>query len=124
MSTTTTTYQFILVERREAVTVLTVNRPDKLNAINRSTLEEIADAVRAFAADDAQGALIVTGSGPKAFIAGADIGELQPLLPAAAENISRFGQSVGAGRRWQWPSWPADCSAHRPSSVLPRCRRR
>jgi enoyl-CoA hydratase len=94
MSTTTTTYQFILVEQRGAVTVVTVNRPDKLNAINRATLEEIADAVRAFTADDAQGALILTGSGPKAFVAGADIGELQPLQPGAAEDISRFGQSV------------------------------
>lgn len=94
MDTTITSYRFILVERRGAVTVLTVNRPEKLNAIDRATLEEIADAVRSFTADDAQGALILTGSGPKAFIAGADIGELQPLGPSAAEDISRFGQSV------------------------------
>ena len=94
MDTTITSYQFILVERRGAVTVLTVNRPEKLNAINRATLEEIGDAVRAFTADDAQGALIITGSGSKAFIAGADIGELQPLGPSAAEDISRFGQLI------------------------------
>jgi enoyl-CoA hydratase len=87
-------YQFILVEQRGAVSVITVNRPDKLNAINRATLEEIGRAVGAFVADDSQGALIVTGSGQKAFIAGADIGELQPLGPSAAEDISRFGQAV------------------------------
>jgi enoyl-CoA hydratase len=94
MSTTTTNFQYILVERRGAVTVLTVNRPDKLNAIHRASIEEIGTAVRTFVADDSQGALIVTGSGPKAFIAGADIAELQPLGPAAAEEISRFGQEV------------------------------
>jgi enoyl-CoA hydratase len=94
MSATTTSYRFILVERRGALTVLTVNRPDKLNAINRATLEEIGHAVGAFTADDAQGALILTGSGPKAFVAGADIAELQPLGSLAAEDISRFGQSV------------------------------
>ena len=87
-------HQYIAVERRAAVTILTVNRPDKLNAIHRATLEEIGEAARAFIADPTQGALIITGSGPKAFIAGADIGELQPLGPSAAEEISRFGQSV------------------------------
>ncbi len=89
-----TSFRFLLVERRGAVTVLTVNRPDKLNAIDRAVLEEISVAVREFAADVTQGVLIVTGAGPKAFIAGADIGELQPLGPVAAEDISRFGQSV------------------------------
>ena len=96
MSATSTspTYQFIQIERRDAVTVLFVNRPSVMNAIDRATLGEIADAVRAFVADPAQGALIVTGRGEKAFIAGADINELAPLGPAAAEDISRYGQAV------------------------------
>jgi enoyl-CoA hydratase len=94
MSTGTLAFKNLLLETRGAVTVLTVNRPEKLNAINRETLAEIAEAVRAFAADAAQGALILTGAGPKAFIAGADIAELQPLGPSAAEDISRFGQGV------------------------------
>lgn len=94
MSTSTSTYQNLLVEQRGRLTLLTVNRPDKMNAINRETLAEIAAAAKAFVADDSQGALIVTGSGTKAFISGADIGELQPLGPAAAEDISRFGQGV------------------------------
>jgi enoyl-CoA hydratase len=96
MSTTTSAYQYILIEQRGAVTILTVNRPDKMNAIHRASLEEIATAVRAFVADPAQGVLIVTGAGAKAFIAGADIGELQPLGPGDAEAISRFGQRVVA----------------------------
>lgn len=84
----------IRIERRGRVTLLIVDRPDKLNAIDRHTLGEIAEAARAFIADPDQGALIVTGGGTKAFISGADIGELQPLGPAAAEEISRFGQGV------------------------------
>ncbi len=87
-------YQNILIERRDAVTILFVNRPQVMNAINRDTLAEIGEATRAFIADPAQGALIVTGSGEKAFISGADINELAPLGPAAAEEISRFGQTV------------------------------
>ncbi len=95
MSTSTLpTYKNLLIERRDAVTILFVNRPQVLNAINRETLAEIGDATRAFLADATQGALVVTGSGEKAFISGADINELAPLGPAAAEEISRFGQAV------------------------------
>ncbi len=84
----------IRLERRGRVSLLFIDRPDKLNAIDRHTLGEIGEAARAFVADPEQGVLIVTGSGNKAFISGADIGELQPLGPAAAEEISRFGQGV------------------------------
>ena len=95
MSTSTLpTYQNLRIERRDAVTVLFVNRPQVMNAINRATLAEIADATRAFIADPAQGALVITGNGEKAFISGADINELAVLGPAAAEEISRFGQGV------------------------------
>jgi enoyl-CoA hydratase len=95
MSTSTLpTYKNLRLERRDAVTILFIDRPQVLNAINRETLGEIGDATRVFLADPAQGALIVTGSGEKAFISGADINELAPLGPAAAEDISRFGQAV------------------------------
>jgi len=95
MSTSTLpAYKNLRLERREQVTVLFVNRLHVLNAINRETLAEIEHAARAFTADDAQGALVVTGQGEKAFISGADINELAPLGPAAAEDISRFGQRV------------------------------
>ena len=95
MSTSTLpTYPNLRLERREQVTVLFVNRPQVLNAINRETLGEIGDAARAFVADAEQRALVVTGQGEKAFISGADINELAPLGPTAAEEISRFGQGV------------------------------
>jgi enoyl-CoA hydratase len=76
------------------VAVLVVNRPDKLNALNRETLEEIKSAVGAFRADPAQHALIVTGSGEKSFVAGADIAELVALDARGAEQVSRHGQGV------------------------------
>lgn len=95
MSTSTLpAYKNLRLERRDAVTILFVDRPQVLNAINRETLGEIAEATRAFVADSTQGALIVTGAGEKAFISGADINELSTLGPAAAEDISRFGQAV------------------------------
>jgi enoyl-CoA hydratase len=94
MTTATATYRNLRLETRGAVTVLFVHRPDVLNALNRETLGEIEDAVQRFIADPAQGALIVTGSGEKSFISGADINELAVLDPRGAEEISRFGQRV------------------------------
>ncbi len=87
-------YQNLLIERRGAVTVMMVHRPEVLNALNRETLAEIEHSARAFRGDPAQGALIVTGSGEKSFISGADIQELAVLDPRGAEAISRFGQGV------------------------------
>ena len=93
-TTTTSTWRNLSIERRGPVTVLFVNRPDVLNALNRETLAEIESCVRAFETDAEQGALIVTGAGEKSFISGADINELAVLGPRDAEAISRFGQRV------------------------------
>jgi enoyl-CoA hydratase len=87
-------YQNLVLERREAITVLAVHRPDVLNALNRATLAEIEQVTRAFLSDPDQGALIVTGGGEKSFISGADIQELAVLDPRGAEEISRLGQAV------------------------------
>ena len=95
MSTATApSYRNLQIERRDAVTILTVHRPDVLNALNRETLGEIEDCARRFRDDAEQGALIVTGAGEKSFISGADINELAVLDPRGAEDISRFGQRV------------------------------
>jgi len=88
------TLQHVLIERRDAVTVLSVHRPEVLNALNRATLGEIESCVADFIGDETQGALIVTGSGEKSFISGADIQELAVLDPRGAQAISRFGQRV------------------------------
>ena len=71
-------YSTILVEQRGAVTLVTLNRPDALNALNSQVLEELIDAFTAYDRDDSQRCLVLTGSGEKAFAAGADIKEMQP----------------------------------------------
>ncbi|MEM8697184.1 MAG: enoyl-CoA hydratase-related protein [Pseudomonadota bacterium] len=69
-------YETILVEQRGAVTLITLNRPKALNALNSHVLEELIDAFAAFEADDGQRCAVLTGSGDKAFAAGADIKEM------------------------------------------------
>lgn len=65
----------ILVERRERVGLITLNRPKQLNALNRQLAEEVLDALQEFDADDRVGAMVIAGS-PRAFAAGADIAEM------------------------------------------------
>ena len=69
------TYETLLVERRERVAIITINRPDKRNALNIKTREEGAAAFEELRADDSVRVVIITGAGDKAFIAGADIAE-------------------------------------------------
>ena len=68
-------YEFILVEKEEGVAILTMNRPEKLNAMNRQLNRELQDAVRAMNADDEIGCIVITGAGERAFSAGGDIHE-------------------------------------------------
>lgn len=76
------TYETILVEHRNAVTLITLNRPQALNALNSQVLEELIVAFAAFEADASQRCAVLTGSGEKAFAAGADIKEMSEK-PAA-----------------------------------------
>jgi enoyl-CoA hydratase len=68
-------YQHILVDAEDGVGVVTLNRPDKLNAMNRLLSSELHDAVKQMDADDAIGCIVITGAGDKAFSAGGDIHE-------------------------------------------------
>ena len=70
------TYETILTEKRDAVTVITLNQPKSLNALNSTVLGELIDAFAAFEADETQGCAVLTGAGDKAFAAGADIKEM------------------------------------------------
>lgn len=69
-------YETILVEQKGAVTLITLNRPQALNALNGKVLAEMVDALAAYEADPGQRCAVVTGSGDKAFAAGADIKEM------------------------------------------------
>src|SRR5919205_4270694 len=87
-------YENILVEREGPVAVLTVNRPKSLNALNSATLRELTQAIRESV--DSCRALILTGSGDKAFVAGADIAEMAPMTPWQAREFSELGHVLTA----------------------------
>jgi enoyl-CoA hydratase len=84
----------LLVERDGGVATITVNRPKVLNALNTQTLDELRRAVLALKRDDAVRAVIVTGSGDKSFIAGADINELAVQTPVGGRDHAMRGQHV------------------------------
>jgi enoyl-CoA hydratase len=84
----------LLLERRGAVATLTINRPKVLNALNTATLTELSAALTELRADDGVRAVVVTGAGPKAFIAGADIGELAQQSPGGMFTLAQQGQAV------------------------------
>ena len=77
-----------------AVRVLTVNRPDKLNALNVATLDALHAAFEAAADDASVRAVVLTGSGAKAFVAGADIAEMNGLTPVQGRDFSLRGQRM------------------------------
>jgi enoyl-CoA hydratase len=68
-------YQHILLDREDGVGIITLNRPEVLNAMNRALMSELAAAVKALDADDDVGCIVITGSGDRAFSAGGDIHE-------------------------------------------------
>ncbi len=90
------TYQNIILEHAEAgqICVLTVNRPKALNALNAATLDELANAIARVADAAAARALLVTGAGDKAFVAGADISAMQSMSALEAHAFSEKGQRV------------------------------
>jgi enoyl-CoA hydratase len=78
----------------EGIATLAVNRPDKLNALNEQTIREIGQAMDEIAARDDVRGVILTGTGAKAFVAGADIAELARMGPVDGIEVSRLGQRV------------------------------
>jgi enoyl-CoA hydratase len=84
----------VQLTRDGAVATVTIHRPDKLNALNAATLDELEAAFQEIAASDALQAVIVTGSGEKAFVAGADIGELAQQTPLSGKATARRGQEL------------------------------
>jgi enoyl-CoA hydratase len=87
-------YETLLYEVRDGVAVVTVNRPDKLNALNDQVMADIKDAVERIATTEEVRGAILTGAGPKAFIAGADIGDLAKQGPFDGKARALRGQAV------------------------------
>ena len=90
-------YSNILVEKRESIGIVTLNRPKALNAINPETIAELEQAFTVLGADDSLKVLILTGAGEKAFVAGADIAAMRDLDPLAARAFAYAGQKMMAG---------------------------
>jgi enoyl-CoA hydratase len=84
----------VLLDRHGAVAVLTIQRPKALNALNAAVLARLAERLEQIAADRSIGAVVLTGSGDRAFVAGADIAEMLPMDAAAATAFAARGAAV------------------------------
>jgi enoyl-CoA hydratase len=91
-----TTYETVIVEREEGIATITLNRPDKLNAINGKMIQELHDVVRTLDADPTVRVAIMTGAGEKAFAAGADIAAMVNFGTTEAKAFSDAGQTMMA----------------------------
>src|SRR6058998_327134 len=87
-------YQTLLFEIKDGIALITINRPDKLNALNDQVMAELADVAQRLATDDAIRGAILTGAGPKAFVAGADIADLATQGPFDGKARALRGQAV------------------------------
>jgi enoyl-CoA hydratase len=84
----------VLTERSDRILTVTVNRPEKLNALNAEVLDGLQAAFAAAKDDPAVGAVILTGAGEKAFVAGADISGFSAFTPVGARDFARKGQAT------------------------------
>src|SRR5690242_15122596 len=86
-------FEFLTLDVADRVATLTINRPDKLNALNDATIAELGHAIDQIRVDDSIGGVILTGAG-RAFVAGADISELSSQSPVLGKARARAGQDV------------------------------
>jgi len=84
----------ILIKKQEAIAIITINRPTKLNALNKATIQELHDGLKALNEDAATKAIIITGSGEKAFVAGADISEFADFSVEQGGKLAAEGQAL------------------------------
>ena len=87
-------YKNLLVRTENHISYITINRPDKLNALNKETIEELSDAFKKGEADSDIRVIIVTGSGEKAFVAGADISEFASFSMEDGKKLSQIGHDI------------------------------
>lgn len=84
----------ILIEKKDNLAIVTINRPEKLNALNKATIQELHESFKALNDDKAVKVIIVTGSGEKAFVAGADISEFADFSIENGGLLAAKGQEI------------------------------
>ena len=87
-------YQNIKFEKKNQIAYITIDRPKVLNALNMATMQELKQAFASIKDDDGVRVAILTGAGEKAFVAGADIGELSQHTPVSAKEYTHRGQAI------------------------------
>ncbi|MCE4066463.1 enoyl-CoA hydratase-related protein [Chryseobacterium gleum] len=87
-------YENILLKKEDKLSIITINRPESLNALNAKTIQEIGTALDELNADTSCRVIILTGSGEKSFVAGADIKEFSEFGQERAEELARNGQNT------------------------------
>src|SRR5437762_295389 len=87
-------YSTLIFEKDNRIATITINRPDKLNALNRTVLDELSNAIDEVEKDKEILSAIITGAGPKAFVAGADISEFNGLNKEQAKTLAKKGQDI------------------------------
>ena len=89
-----TMYNTLLTELSNNIFIITVNRPDKLNALNKTVMEELSVAIDEVYNDNEIKSAIITGAGPKSFVAGADISEFVGLNAEQGKALAKKGQNI------------------------------
>jgi enoyl-CoA hydratase len=87
-------FQYIVIDKQKSVGILTINRPDKMNALNTQVAEEIMSGFQQLEVDPEIKVIVITGAGDKAFIAGADIAEMKDMTPLEALEFAQKGQKT------------------------------
>lgn len=87
-------FDTLLIDKKEAIATITINRPQKLNALNKTTLLELHSVLKTLESDTTIQVIIITGSGEKAFVAGADIAEFANFSTSEGKDLARKGQEI------------------------------
>lgn len=87
-------YENIILSKEDKTAIITINRPESLNALNAKTIKEISSALDELASDHEVRVIILTGSGEKSFVAGADIKEFSDFNQEKAEELAKNGQNI------------------------------
>ncbi|MDP5094115.1 MAG: enoyl-CoA hydratase-related protein, partial [Polaribacter sp.] len=87
-------FETILIDKKEGIATITINRPQKLNALNKTTIFELHTALKTLENETNIQIIIITGSGEKAFVAGADIAEFANFSADEGQNLARKGQEM------------------------------